>query len=100
MKSLRAQVDAKSDDLAKAKLKEILENECPPELKIAIRAASDKGASSWVTALPLFEHATVLHKRDFVDAVCIRYGWGLHDLPTTCSCGKAMDIQHALKEGG
>ena len=72
MKLLRAQVDAKSDEAAKAKLKEILEQDCPEKLKIAIRAASDKGASSWVTALPLFEHASVLHKRDFVDVCHIR----------------------------
>ena len=44
----------------------------------------------------------MLYKRDFVDAVCIRYGWELHDLDTACNCGKAMDIEHALscKLGG
>ena len=52
--------------------------------------------------MPLFDHGTVLHKRDFVDAVYIRYGWALLDLPTTCGCGTAMDVQHALncKYGG
>ena len=101
MKLLRAQVDAASDERAKLRLKQILENDCPHELKIAIRAASDKGASSWVTATPLYDHGTVLHKRDFVDACYIRYGWAL-DLPTTCKCGVAMDVQHALdcKLGG
>ena len=102
MKALRARADAAADERAKTKLKDILENDCPQELKVAIRAASDKGASSWVTATPLFDHGTVLHKRDFVDAVCIRYGWLLRDLPTSCMCGEAMDVQHALncKYGG
>ncbi len=40
MKALRAQVDAKSDNLAQAKLKEILDDNCPESLKIAICAAS------------------------------------------------------------
>ena len=102
MKALRAQVDASSDKLAQTRLKDVLENDCPLELKIAVRAASEKGASSWVTAMPLFDHATVLHKRDFVDAVYIRYGWELHDLQVTCRCGKAMNVTHALdcKYGG
>jgi hypothetical protein len=44
----------------------------------------------------------VLHKRDFVDACYIRYGWTLLDLPVSCACGKAFDVQHALdcKLGG
>ena len=49
-----------------------------------------------MTAAPSYDHGTVLHKGDFTDAVCIRYGWTLPNLPTTCACGKAFDVQHAL----
>ena len=43
-----------------------------------------------------------MHKGDFVDAICIRYGWQLRDLPTSCPCGSSFDVQHALdcKLGG
>src|SRR3954469_12795441 len=62
----------------------------------------EKGASSWVTATPSFDHGTVLHKGEFVDACYIRYGWTLLNLPTKCACGAAFDVQHALdcKLGG
>ena len=68
----------------------------PSELKIAVSAASEKGASSWVTASPSYDHGTVLHKGEFVDACYIRYGWTLLNLPLTCACGVAFSLQHAL----
>ena len=44
-----------------------------PNIK-AVQAASVKGASSWVTALPSYDYGTALHKKDFTDALYIRYG--------------------------
>ena len=67
MKGLRAVVDSESEARCKAKRDAILER-APDELKRAMTAASEKGASSWVTAAPSFDHGTVLHKRDFTDA--------------------------------
>ena len=51
MKILRADVDKESDSRFKAKLAVVLEH-APAELKQAVTAASEKGASSWVTASP------------------------------------------------
>jgi hypothetical protein len=101
MKVLRSEVDTESDKRFKVRLDEILA-EAPAELKLAVQAASEKGASSWVTASPSFDHGTVLHKGEFVDACYIRYGWTLLDLPVTCACGTAFSVQHALdcKLGG
>ena len=65
-------------------------------IKTALKASTEKGGSSWVTAYPNYDHATVLHKGEFVDAICIRYGWLLPGLPTECKCGKPFDVQHAL----
>src|SRR3954447_21187008 len=99
MKSMRAVVDKEMDARNKAKRDAIMN---PAALKQAVTAASEKGASSWVTACPSYEHGTVLHKRDFVDASYIRYGWELLNLPITCVCGTAFNVQHALdcKIGG
>ena len=73
VKKLRFDVDRENETRNKAKLELILEN-APSELKLALKAASEKGASSWVTAVPSFDHGTVLHKGEFTDAVYIRYG--------------------------
>ena len=73
-----------------------LSTRAPPPLQRAIAIARQKGASSWVTAIPSLEHETVLHKGDFSDALCIRYGWDILSLPETCACGQKFNIQHAL----
>ena len=65
-------------------------------MKQSVKLSCEKGASSWLTCLPSFEHGTVLHKGDFVDAIYIRYGWQLRDMPATCPCGASFDVQHAL----
>ena len=62
----------------------------------AVEAASEKGASNWVTAVPHYDHGTILHKGDFVDSLCIRYGWAIKDLATECGCGARFELQHAL----
>ena len=36
-----------------------------------------KGASTWLSALPLFEYGFVLHKAAFHDAIVLCYGWPL-----------------------
>ena len=60
-----------------------------------LQVASAKGASNWVTAMPSFDHDTVLHKGEFTDAIYMRYGWEI-DLPLTCPCGASFSVQHAL----
>jgi len=68
----------------------------PPEMQRHLGVASGKGASNWVTAMPSFDHDTVLHKGEFTDAIYTRYGWEIPDLPLTCPCGASFRVQHAL----
>ena len=65
-------------------------------LKRAMELASEKGASSWLTALPLTEHSFSLHKGTFRDALAIRYGWLPLQTPTHCDCGANFSIDHSL----
>ena len=60
------------------------------------KVASEKGASSWLTALPLQHHGFAIHKGAFRDALALRYGWVLERLPSHCVCGKPFDANHAL----
>ena len=46
----------------------------PDTMQRAMDLASEKGASSWLTALPLSEHGFTLHKGAFQDALALRYG--------------------------
>jgi hypothetical protein len=94
-KELRAKVDDEVEKENKLKLEKLM-SEAPADMKLAMKTTTEKGASSWVTATPLYDHATVLHKGDFVDAVYMRYGWTLPDLPVSCPCGAAFNMQHAL----
>ena len=64
--------------------------------------ARDKGASNWLTVIPLEDEGYVLNKEEFRDAICLRYGLTLKGLPSKCPCNNAFNISHALncKKGG
>ena len=64
--------------------------------------SQEKGASTWLTALPIDEHGFALHKAAFRDSLSLRYNWPLQNLPSHCSCGQPFSVEHALtcKTGG
>ena len=72
------------------------------EMKRTLEQLSEPGASSWVGALPLKEHAFNLNKSEFNDAMCLRYEKPLSNLPSKCACLKDFSITHAMncKRGG
>ena len=43
-----------------------------------------------------------LHKGEFRDALCLRYGWSIPNTPLSCICGTKFDVDHALncRRGG
>ena len=70
------------------------QKECLEELRSSmsrenLRAndiAPEVGASNWLTTLPIGETGFVLNKREFWDAISLRYNWKLRNLPATCVC--------------
>ena len=66
------------------------------KLQKAVELAKQKGASSWLTTLPVTEHGFALHKAAFHDALTLRYGWLPNNMPSTCDCGKLFSVEHAL----
>ena len=96
MKTLRSDIDIQAEKRYKDK-RDTLLGLVDEVMKIALKAAGEKGASSWMTAVPSYDHGTILHKRDFVDACYMRYGWELLDLPVSCgACGGPFSLQHSL----
>ena len=57
---------------------------------------STRGASGWLTALPLKEHGLVLNKQQFRDALFLRYNIPLENISSTCACGQSNTIEHSL----
>ena len=70
--------------------------------KRLVTLCRDKGSSIWLTSLPIEEHGFHLHKGEFRDALCLRYGWTIPNTPQFCICGNKFEIDHALscKRGG
>ena len=55
-----------------------------------------KGASSWLTALPIEEFGFALHKSAFRDALTFRYERQPVNTPSTCACGNEFTLEHVL----
>ena len=73
-----------------------LKSDLTSDLQRAMDLAQEKGASNWLTVLPVEEFGFSLHKGAFRDALALRYGWPLQNIPTTCACGKNFNVEHAL----
>ena len=56
----------------------------------------EKGASNWLTVLPLSDHDFDLNKQQFWDALRLRYGWPIPNLQSKCVCGSKFDLQHCM----
>ena len=68
----------------------------PPILQKSMEVETEKGASAWLTAIPIKEHGFTLHKQAFRDALCIHYGWEPTRPPTHCSCVAPFSTTHAF----
>ena len=73
-----------------------LYNLLPDQLQRAIDLAKEKGASTWLTVLPLKEHSFSLHTSAFHDALALRYGWTPSKQPLKCECADIMRFVTSL----
>ena len=81
---------------------ENLQRILPPTLQRSMELSREKGASTWLTTLPIDEHGFALHKAAFRDSLSLRYGWPFQNSPSHCSCGQPFSVEHSLtcKTGG
>ena len=68
-------------DSARRDLKSVTES-LPLKTQRAVEFIKEKGASSWLGVIPLKEMNFTLNKREFRDAIKLRYGWEFNDMPT------------------
>ena len=74
----------------------------PGKTKQAIELALEKGASNWLTVTPIKEMNFNLNKREFRDAIKLRYDWEITDIPAICTCGDLFTVDHIMvcRHGG
>ena len=68
----------------------------PQRDKKYFEGAQEKGTSSWLSCSPIKSYGHSLNKREFVDAVSLRYGWPIRDTPKICACGVKNSLDHTL----
>ena len=61
-----------------------------------ISLSSEKGASLWLSSLPVQEYGFALHKGAFRNALYLRYKWLPSGLPVNCACGQGFSVDHAM----
>ena len=71
-------------------------NQLSSQLKRCVDLAKERGASSWLSVLPLDDHGFSLHKGGFQDAISLRYSWQLPNTPKKCNCGSVFSTDHAM----
>ena len=91
----KKKVSEAREEILKAKFNNIIET-CNGITKRSLLAAKEKGASSWLTCLPLQKLGYVLNKQEFRDSMALRYNWAVPDMPRVCGCGKPSNIDHLL----
>ena len=62
--------------------------EASEEMQRAVKFKPGKGSSSWLSIIPLKEMGFTLNKKEFHDAVSLRYDWEINGIPSKCSCGE------------
>ncbi|MCH2416854.1 MAG: hypothetical protein MK195_08855 [Acidimicrobiales bacterium] len=96
-KEIQLRIKKERKDYEENELKAIRRN-MTQDQKRANDVAQLKGASSWLNALPLKDEEYTLNKREFFDAVALRYRWRLKRLPIHCACNRKekFDVDHAM----
>ena len=101
VQEVKDKIKAEKTEREKSKMEFVKSHINPQQLRI-LEATSEKGASSWLSTLPLKAHNFYLNKQTFWDTIYLRFGIPIPRLPTNCVCGLKFSIEHALtcKKGG
>ena len=98
---MKSELKQEKEIKLKNELEEVKKNLNESEVRY-LQTAQEKGASAWLNCLPIQSLGYSLNKQEFRDAIHLRYGWKIQDMPNECGCGKKNSIDHSLicKLGG
>ena len=65
----------------------------PGSLKRSMEVASELGASSWLSAIPIHEYGFAFTNETFM--MPLHYGWQPCLLPSSCVCDQSFTVEHA-----
>ena len=101
MRSAKQEARSNREQAAKDEVRNVKDT-LPKKSSRASALAVEKGTSTWLTVIPLKEMDSNLNKREFWDALRVRYNWPFSDIPSKCLCGEEYSVEHAMicKRGG
>ena len=95
IRTLQLSARKQKDDCLIERLEQV-NNSLPTRTKRAVELATEKGSSNWLTVIPLKELDYNLNKREFRDAIKVRYDWEITGTPTICAWGDQFSVDHAI----
>ena len=73
-----------------------MKNSLPTKAKRVVELATEKGSSNSLTVISLKELEYNLNKKEFSDAIKLRYDREIMDTPMICACGDQFSVDHAM----
>ena len=95
VRGLTYSVRREKDDDIKEKLAQ-LKTSLPRRTRRAVDLTCEKAPLVGWTAIPLKEMNFDQSKREFRDALRLRYDWAIPDTPSVCVCGCDFNADHAM----
>ncbi len=93
VKSLKASITLNKSIRFKAEQASLMKDD---PTKSILKQQSEKGASLWLTTLPIENLGFVMNKVEFYDVLYLRYNLHVPNMPLFCACGKKNSVDHAL----
>ena len=95
IQTLQLSTRKQKDDCLSERLERV-KNSLPTKAKRDFELATEKGSSNWLTVIPLEELDYHVNKKEFRDAIKLRYDWEIKDTPMLCVSGVQFSVDHAM----
>ena len=73
-----------------------MKNSLPTKANRIFELATEKGSQNSLTLISLKELEYNLNKKEFSDAMKLRYDWEIKDTPMICAYGDQFSVGHAM----